>query len=265
MKKLTVLVGLSLLTLLFVGCKKDEQPNYAELIRGTWVNTLVNEMPILTDATFVMEFKAGNIELYAAGFQLDDNNKSWKENNTYTYSISGDFITIDGTDVLNNSYHLVFKIILLNQGTLSYAVQTFAINGTDLPNDNSYTCEKVTRDFSDDFTGVWYGHCTSGITADPLYHYWEYFADGSYNYYYQDENSNWIKKADNEGHYFIYGQLFASNYTNDLISGDTGLAFECWDFTLDGNNMTWTGLRENNTTVTYEMEKVPAPPVTIQP
>jgi len=264
MKKLNLLFILALIAMLFGGCAKDDDPNYAELLQGTWVNTLVNNQPVLTDASFAMEFKSDNTELYAIGIQVDENNKSWQENSNYTYSISGSLIAIDGTDELGNSMHMEFKIQSLNNETITYTVPNFSINGDVLSDANTYTCRRVSEDFSAEFVGVWYGHCTTEGTADSLYHYWEYFADGSYNYYYQDENGNWIKKSDNEGRYFLYGNLMASNYSNDLLSGGTGLAFECWNFTLDGNKMVWTGLRANNTIITYEMEKVASPPVTLQ-
>lgn len=264
MKKINALFGLFLITMLVVGCKKEETPNYAQLLQGTWVNTMVNGQPILTDASFSMEFKADNTELYAIGFQLDENNKSWKENNNYTYSLSDNLIHIDGTDVLGNTFQMVFNIQSINEQLLTFSVSTFKVNGESIPDTKIYTCQKVVDDFSSVFTGVWYGRCTTEGAADSLYHYWEYFADGTYNYYCQDENSAWIKKLDNEGQYFLYGHLMVSNYSHDLLSGGTGLAFECWNFTLEGNTMEWKGLRENNITITYKMEKVASPPPTLK-
>jgi len=264
MKKNIILLSLAIITMLFVGCEKDNDPNYGELLLGTWVNTMVNEQAVLTDATFAMEFSSGNTQLYASGFQLDENNRSWQENGNYNYSISGSLINIDGTDGLGNSYHMVFNILSLNDDILTYSIQTFTLNGEVIANVNTYSCKKVAEDFSAEFTGIWFGQCTTVGNADSLYHYWEYFDDGNYNYYYQDENGNWIKKEDNEGRYFLYGQLCASNYSHDILTGGTGLAFECWNFTIVGNNMVWTGLRENNVTITYEMEKVPSPPETLQ-
>lgn len=86
---------------------------------------------------------------------------------------------------------------------------------------------------------------------------------GEYSYYYQDENSNWIKKEEIGSCYFLYGQLMAGNFSYDMQNGCTGLTFECWNFTMDRNNMVWTGLRENNITFTYEMVKVDLPPETL--
>jgi len=262
MQKMKILFTLTLITVLLSSCAKDEIPNYKELLKGTWINTLVNQQAVLTNETFVMEFKSDNIEMYAAGFQLDDNNKSWYENSNYTYEIAGDRIIIIGIDVLGNATHIEFKIESLTNGTLTLTVPTFSINGIVTPNNNTFTCEKVTEDYRDEFTGIWYGRSTTDNYADSLFHYWEYFEDGTFNYYYQNNNEVWVKKSDNEGHYFLYGNLMASNYSHDLISGGTGLAFECWNFNLKENKMTWTGLRENNTTITYEMERVSSAPST---
>lgn len=264
MKAFNLLFSLLFSVLLLVGCATDDEPNYAELLKGTWINTLINGQPLLTDETFVMELKPDNTEMYAIGFQLDENNKSWIEGVDYTYSIVGDHIVINGTDVLGNAMQMEFKIESLTDETLTFTVPTFKVNNVEVPNDRTFTCKKITDDYRTAFTGVWYGRCTTEGTADSTYHYWEHLADGRYFYYYQDENDNWIKKTDNEGRYYLYGNLMACNYTNDLLTGGTGKVFECWHFTIDGSKMVWTGLRENAMTITYEMDKVPSAPQTIQ-
>jgi len=250
-----------LVVILFSGCKKSETTNYNDLLIGTWVNQRVNDQPVLTDASFVVDFKSDKTEMYAIGFQIDENNSQWMENNAYTYTLAGDMITLTGTDLSGKTYYMEFKILALDETTLKYTVPEFSIDGVSYPDTHTYLCYKVTEDLSGQFTGVWYGHCTTPGTTDSLYHYWEYFADRTYNYYYQDESGNWIKKSDNEGRYFLYGNLLATNYSNDLISGGIGKAYECWDFGIDGNHMIWTGLRQNNVVASYEMEKVDAPPV----
>lgn len=252
------------IALIFItSCKWNNNPSNSELLTATWVNTMVNDQEILTNTAFVMDLRSDNIQMFALGLQEDENNKSWQENTAYTYSIIEDTICIDGS-AQEDIFHMKFKIKSIDNSTLSYSVPIFAINGELIPDENTYTFKKVINDLSDEFTGVWYGRCTSQDNADSLYHYWEYFADSTYNYYYQDEDSNWIKKSDNEGRYYLYGQLLATNYSYDLLSGGTGKAYECWNFSIDGNTMTWTGLRENNVTITYQMEKVASAPETVQ-
>lgn len=270
MKLVSIFVSIVFCLFLLSGCKKNndtnfEQPpditHYAQLAIGKWVSTMVDNGPLLTDATFVMELRADKVEFYATGYRTDANNKSWIEEDTYTYSINDDIIVIDGTDVLHKVYHIEMKILTISATTMTYVTQVFKIDNTVYPQPGIYTMKKITEDYSGQFKGVWYGKCTT-VSSDTGYHYWEYLASGLYNYYYQDANGKWIKKSDNEGRYFLYGNLFASNYTNDLISGGTGRAYECWNFSIAGETMIWTGLRDNAKTVIYEMKKVASAPST---
>ena len=102
---------LSLVLSLLTSCENDNEPDAAKLLIGKWENTEINNLPVLTDSKFVMELRSDNHELYANGFQLDENNKSWEENNSYTYSVQNDILTIDGKNVLDNMFHMEFKIL----------------------------------------------------------------------------------------------------------------------------------------------------------
>lgn len=260
MKKL-LLAGI-LISLIFWACNNDKT-DYAGMLIGTWVNTQVDYKPILTDASYICEFRSDMVELYAFGAQLDIFNKSWVENDHYTYSVRGKTITIEGTDVLGKFYHLEIVIITMTQDSFSTSVKKFTVDGVDRPNTKIYTYQRITTDYRNQITGVWYGRCTTPGSPDTKYHYWEYFADGRFNYYYQDGLGDWIRKSDNEGGYFLYGNLLATNYTNDMLSKGLGKAYECWNFKISGDNMIWTGLRDANKTATYQMKKVArAPDVT---
>jgi hypothetical protein len=257
MQKLLVLN--LLFALMLWGCE-EEETDYSGMITGTWVNTQVNYTPILTDSSYVCEFRSNMVELYAIGLQQDENNKSWIENDQYTYRVEGKNIIIEGSDMNHHETHMVFEIISLTDKLMTFSVPEFYMDGVADPDTKIYTCTKVTEDYSHQFTGIWYGRCTTPGTTDTGTHYWEYFDDGSFNYYYQNDLGQWIRKSDNDGGYFLYGNLMVSNYTNDLISGGTGKSFECWNFEINGNRMTWTGLRQNGQTITYEMEKVASVP-----
>jgi len=248
-------------TLLFSSCK--EKTDYAGLLVGKWINSSVNGVPPMTNDIHFCDYRSDGVELYASGAQLDQNNKKWMVNDQYTYSVDGNIITIDGTDDQHNLYHMEFVISSLDENTLTHSVRTYSCNGVEAPDTKIYTYRKVTTDYQNQFTGIWYGRCTTPGTADINYHYWEYFANGRYNYYYQNEALQWNKKSDTDGGYFLYGNLMVSNYTIDLISGGTSKTYDCWNFNLDGTTMTWTGLQENNKTITYEMEKVVSAPMVV--
>ena len=234
---------LIILSFLFSACSKDSNPaesqkTYSEMAQGKWVNTMINDKPVQTDSSFIMELRSDNIEMYATGTKLDENNISWIEGTGYIYSVTGDVITIKGTNITGSSVNMNLKILSLDESTLRYSVSSFSIGGVSYPDSKIYTCKKTSEDCSTKFTGIWYGKSTSGNTGDVNCHYWEYFNDGTYNYYYQDGSGNWIKKSDNEGRYFLYGGFFVSNYSNDLVSGGTGKAYECWNFTIKSDTMT---------------------------
>lgn len=261
MKK-TLLAWIFLCLILF-GCKKENEPDYASLIIGKWVNTMVDNEPVLTDKAFVFEYKTNMVQTFANGYILDENNKTWIENENYTYSVSGNKITIDGSDDLGATFHMEFDILSADAQNLQYSVSKFVVDGVEYPDSKIYTNKKISENLNSQFTGTWYGKSTTAGASDDSYHYWEYLADGSFKYYYQDNEGNWIYKTDNEGRYFLYGNLLATNYTNDLISGDTGKAYECWNISIEGNTMNWTGLRSGGLNTSFQMEKVAGPPVTL--
>lgn len=251
---------LLLIPLLLTGCINEEEIDYESLIKGKWINILVDYQPILTDAAFYCEYKSDKTQIYSIGYKTDENNKNWIENDGYTYSVKKNQITVDGPDKNGDVFHMVFEILLIDETYMTYKVKEFRINNKDFTDAKIYTCKRVTEDLSAKLKGIWYGKCTSAGSPDTEYHYWEYLSEGKYNYYFKDANGKWTKKSDNEGKYFLYGNMFVSTYTNDLITGGKGKTFECWNIEINGNTMKWNGLRDNSYIVTYEMEKVPKLP-----
>ncbi len=260
MNKLLLLLAPLMVLLMLWSCKKNNEPDYAPLILGAWVNTHIDNKAILTDASFALEFRSGNLQSFAAGYTLDENNKTWVKNDSYRYSVSGKKITIDGADFKEKTFHMEFEILSVDDYTLTYSVSKFMIDNVEYPDPKTYTNKKVKGDLRSQFVGTWYGKSTTPGSTDSKYHYWQYFEDGHFDYYYQDGEGKWIRKPDNEGHYFLYGGLMASNYMNDLFSGGKGKAYECWTIFIDGNTMFWTGLRENGQVTSFQMERVAGPP-----
>ena len=250
-----------LLSLLLLNCQKDDSPNYSSLILGTWVNTLVDDKAVLTDGTFVMELRSDLVELYANGNAIDINNKTWIENDKYTYNVSGNIITIDGVGAIGGKFHMEFKILSVDDQILVFSVPKFMIDNVEYPDPKIYALKKVGINLTTHFAGTWYGKSTTPGSTDNSFHYWEYFADGHFNYYFQDEAGKWIRKEGNEGHYFLYGDFLASNYTNDLLTGGSGKAYECWNINILGKTMFWTGLRESGQITSFRMDKVAGPPI----
>jgi hypothetical protein len=241
-------------------CKKDEPSDLYFGLIGMWVNTQVDQQNVLTDNAFVMIFLTNKVEIYARGFNFNDSNKTWIENDKYYFSVQDSSIVIDGSDQASNDFYIVFNVNSIDDQSIIYTVSEFKINGVNYPDPKTYTCRRITADIEDQFIGTWYGKSTTPGTSDTTHHYWDYFADGSFNYYYRDTLGNWINKPDNAGRYFLYGDFLATNYTNDLLSDTVGKAYECWNISIEGTTMYYSGLRQNGQTASFELTRVEGPP-----
>lgn len=261
MKNLFFITLLSGCLWMFNACSDDEKvETNAEKAIGKWIATEINGEAPMTDSLFCMEFRTNKVEMYASGSRIDEHNSKWTEGDDYTYSINNDIITINGKDNSGKAVHVEMKIHTLTSTQLKYSVNSYTYDGVSIPDSKIYTCKKADVDYSNKIVGVWYGKCTSANTTDTTNHYWEYLADGKYNYYYTNANGVWAKKSDNEGKYFLYGNLFVSNYMNDFVAGTQGWNYECWTISItDNNNMKWTGKRIGKTVV-YEMKRANAAP-----
>lgn len=247
MKLFTLFLNLSIALLLFTGCEKDKN-EFSELLTGTWVNTKVDDVQVETDAAFVSDFMDNNIEMYAVGIYNDPHNKSWVENADYVYAVEDDKVIINGHDVSGNRFHLVFNIISLNKDIFKYSVEKFSINDVDYPDNTVYTLEKVKSDLKSKIKGIW--HETTSNTV------FEFLENGEYIFYFKNAEGKWVLKSDNEGLYFTYGNLLATNYKNDIYTGVQGNTYQCWIFDIDDNTMSWMRKNADGTVSEYFFEKV---------
>lgn len=242
------------------GCQKDDGCDYSQILLGTWINSQVDAEPVLTDKVFTMQFRNDGVEVYSTGYELDANNKKWIENDKFTYKVKGKSIIIEGPGAVSGQFYMEFEIVSIDAENLIYRVPVFKIDNVAYPDTKLYSMRRVKENLEAKFVGTWYGRSTSPDNVDS-FHYWQYLPDGSFSYFYKDNLGHWVSKVDNNGGYFLYGDFLASNYSNDLQSGAVGLAYECWNIDIVGTTMFWSGLRANNVTTSFRMDKVSAPPV----
>jgi hypothetical protein len=212
-----------------------------------------------------MEFT--DVEVYySEGIVIDSANKKWIDRLSYDYVLSDDRLMITGTDFQNFAIALEFGIISIDDAEMVCRLNLFTRNGVEIPDNRIYRFKKATQKLDDDILGTWYGKATHAGTTDTDYHYWNYLPDGTYEYYYREDpdSSQWIKKNDNEGRYYVYDNLLATNWSNDIFTGLPGLDYECWEIVIAGDTMQWTGYRLNGQVTSYEMERVPGPPELVE-
>jgi len=243
----------SLLMSVLVWSCSDQGPDYSGLLTGTWINTQADSVDVPTDAAFVMDYRADGVQMYAVGSALDAKNKTWTEQNFYRYRLRGNTITVTGNDV-SGDYYMEFEILGLDQTTLTYSVKEFKTGKVEHPDTLIYTCKKAGANIKDQLAGIWYGHSITPNTSDSAIHYLDYRADGSFSYYYQDQEGKWLKEPDHESRYFIYGNFLVNVY-RPVLSDGSFLTYDCWDIELNGNQLISKNLRKDGSIQVFEWEK----------
>lgn len=257
MKHYHLLTLLSFLILL-QACSVKEDVLINDIV-GTWILEEINGNDVLTNERSVCQF-AGGKQTFSMGYTTGENNAKWMSS-TYPYEISKNKITLHGTDVVNVTWDLQLNVKEIDDDEFIYTVDKKIVDGVSQKDKNTYHYERADKSYSMAILGLWEGrNVTPGISAEdaPLRR-WEYKEDGTYLYYtyaIENEEKIWTAKADNEGKYFTYGDLFVSNWSNDEISGITGTNFECWEIEISGDGMEWKGLREGGQMVYFSMKKV---------
>jgi hypothetical protein len=246
--------------LLFYGCHK-EGTDYACLLTGTWINTRISGEDIPADSSFVCQYGTDGMQMYAQGYQLDENNKSWIESKNFTYVVEGKNIILDGIDGLDDDFHIEMEIKTLDEESFTYSVTRFLMNDTELPDPAVYTCQRATKDYTSALIGIWYGNGSTPGTAGLQPFYSEYKTDGSFAFYYQDDEGNWQVDADEESRYFLYGDFLVTNYTAAQVAEGNYKFYDCWNILIEEDTMIFTALREDNRIEIYEMERVESAPV----
>ena len=243
----------SLIMSLLVWSCSDQGPDYSGLLTGTWINTQVDSVDVPTDAAFVMDYRSDGVQMYAAGSALDAKNKHWTEQDFYRYRLRGNTITITGNDV-SGDYNMEFEILGLDPTTLTYSVKKFKTGKVEHPDSLIYTCKKVGTEIKEQLAGIWYGHSITPNTADSAIHYLDYRADGSFSYYYQNQEGKWMKEPDQDSRYFIYGNFLVNVY-RPVLSDGSFLTYDCWNLELQGNLLISKNLGKDGIIQTFEWEK----------
>jgi hypothetical protein len=233
-----------------------------EKIIGVWVCEEINDKDIPTNEKFVSIFLENGTQIYAAGYYISQNNNTWKENSC-PYSVSGHNIIIQHSikDEAGEDWSMVLDVKKIDDDGIDYKVKSMTVNSAPKDDNKSYHLEKADENYSLSIIGLWEGrNVTPGVSAaDSPLRRWEYKDDGTYNYYIsKTENGNtvWVLKEDNQSTYKLYGDLLASVWSNDEISGVKGTNFECWDIEISSEGMEWEGRRENNEMVYFSMKKI---------
>ncbi len=238
-----------------VACSEDEttqtNPPITEAdIKGSWVMDKIDNLAIPTNEVFACSFEDG-LQDYFQWAEIDEDNSTVIFKDDVPYTIEGSILTFDS--VLD---YIVLDVTLEGD-QISWLEIEKIIDGVDYYAGLSYQGYRVETDYYSLITqGVWEGCATEGRTENPYLRI-AYYADNTFDFQYRaSEEDEWSDKVDNDGQYYIIGDLLNSVWTNDINSGIEGSSSESWIISIEEDTMVWIATREEDHFESFEFVRV---------
>ncbi len=221
----------------------DEGYDITNQLLGVWVFDKINNEQVPTNEQFAGAFIAGGSHNYLQWAALEDEESTLVFKDNSTWSLYNKLLTIKN-EQLND--HIVLDIVISGDD-MSWQERVKVVGGTDYYTGDSYQGYRVKEDYTSNITtGVWEGRATVGRTDNPYIRI-KYNDDSTYDFQYrQSEDEPWSDKVDNDGHYYLIGNLLGSVWTNDINSGVEGSTSETWIISIEGDTMVWEATRSDD-------------------
>lgn len=262
MKKVFLMLAVAATVL--CGCDKDKDKLSDKLI-GKWMQAEIDGWPALTNEKTVITFVSDTKAILSAS-RADFSQTESKWNAYLECDVQIDDNTVTVTGQIGEGRSIVFKYIVnsITKNEMScHFKATLHTNGNafNYPEED-VILKRVTVDYKDDVVGTWEGRITSQEGSefdDGELHRWEYKANGTYIYYRQTEEGQWVDDVNAFSEYFVDGNLLCTRWMNN---GEGQLENrEWWEIaSIQNGVMSWTALREREDgstyTATFSMTKV---------
>ena len=229
--------------------------NLVEKIKGKWMMAEVNGQPVLTNAKQVLTYESESKFYYSLSISAISDLNVWVNHCDGVFDTNGNtlaqFVELPQANI---KFLQELNILSITDNEMEVIV-----NNETLVGDQSHRITKdlrerkvrVTHDYSADIIGIWEGRLTSDQDAysDNQLHRWEYKADGTFVYYRQDKNGEWVADVNTMAEYFVDGTLLCSRWKN---VGDDTEKRESWEIeSIVNGQMNWIALRQNEDGSTY--------------
>ena len=245
----------------FTSCKKDEDNNLKleEKIIGKWILAEIDGQPALTNKKKVYTIVSATKAYLSASLNTrPELGTLWSNQLESDVVIDGNKMTLTNHPSEHQTGVEEFTVTAINdhEFTANRKLTVTVDGNVAVSIEEAVRLVKVTADYSAAILGTWQGHCTSegSVFDDGQEHRWQYNADGNFVYYVKD-GDNWVPSANTLNQYFVDGNLLCTRWVDN---GEEHR--EWWEITIDGSQMHWTALREDENgqrfTATFEMEKV---------
>ena len=250
----------------FTSCSKDDNPvnpadNLAKMIIGKWISTEMDGRPLMTNSKAVFTFVSATKVYMSTSINKNPGSEFWGDQLEGDVVIDGNKITITNKTGEQMTTAIEFIVTAINKYEF-FAKRKMTVMVYDkvvFSLDDTVRYAKVNVDYSEAILGTWEGHVTNSEGSeydDGETHRWEYKADGTYVYYSQNEEGEWVPSGDEISEYFVDGTLLCTRWGNNEQEFR-----EWWEIaSIKDGVMKWTALRQKEDgstfTATFEMKKV---------
>ena len=252
---------------MFTSCTNEDNPvnpvdNLSEKIIGKWMPAELDGKPVQTDKKSVYTFVSATKAYMSVSTNPQQGEETvWNDQKELDVAISGNTMTLTNHSDEHTTMveEFCFTAISGSEFTANHKITVTNDGATVLSNEGVIHFAKVTADYSEAILGTWEGKVTSSEGSefdDGETHRWEYKADGTYVYYSQNEEGEWVPSGDEISEYFVDGTLLCTRWGNNEQENR-----EWWEIaSIKDGVMKWKALREKEDrstyTATFEMKKV---------
>ena len=227
---------------------KINVPTQAEIekaIIGKWITAETDGKDIPTNEKIVFDIVSPTEAFVSLSIQ-DRNAEGtpWSDREAVNIEINGNDVILSHSAESGMVITVDLQIEAISDATL-IARRTVTMRqdgGLVKSEENMVRYEKMNVDYSEAICGMWEGRKVSGGTTE--YHRWEYFEDGSFNFYIKVGEDQWTKVQDDYSDYFVEGRLLCTRWKN--AGEGTQENREWWEIrSIENDAMIWTALRQN--------------------
>ena len=245
-------------TSVFSSCSKDDNPvdpadKLSEKIIGKWISTEMDGRPLMTNSKAVFTFVSATKVYMSASINKNPGSEFWGDQLEGDVVIDGNKITITNKTGEQMTTAIEFIVTAINKYEF-FAKRKMTVMVYDkvvFSLDDTVRYAKVNVDYCEAILGTWEGHVTNSEGSeydDGETHRWEYKADGTYVYYSQNEEGEWVPSGDEISEYFVDGTLLCTRWGNNEQENR-----EWWEMaSIKDGVMKWKALRENEDGTTFE-------------
>lgn len=222
--------------------KANPIDNLTQKLQGKWVLSESEEVPLPTDDKLVYTFLSATKAISSCSRE-----GVWSPKLEHSVEVDGNTVLLtshpeEGVTLINRLYVGSITATEMDASWQRTVIRDGKV--TEVSKPQYLTSKKVEADFSQSILGLWEGQITSGQNPydDGKKHRWEYKSNGTFVYYNQGTDGQWVPEGGSLSEYFVDGNLLCTRWK---VPGNEAEYREWWEVkSLENGTMIWTALRK---------------------